>query len=157
MLLHFSRCLYCFSQSLAVIFSHKYWLVLSGLSRDWEVKVAIEWKEYQHQPYLLVDYSNQNSEQAMLELLEEEARLAQKSQCPILVMCDYSQAYVSSGYMDRVKALGKDVALTKVKKSALIGLNGLKKILILRYLAFTGDKGARAFDTEAEAFTWLFE
>jgi hypothetical protein len=59
--------------------------------------------------------------------------------------------------MERVKQLGRTVFSQKAERSALVGITGLKLVLLQAYIAFTGHKNIQVFRSEAAALEWLVE
>ena len=45
--------------------------------------------------------------------------------------------------------------ITKMKPQEVIGISGMKTILLDGYILFTGAKDLKIFNTEAEALDWL--
>jgi len=70
---------------------------------------------------------------------------------------DYTGATASSRCMAEVKQSGKEIRNNKVDKIAVLGIEGLKKVLFAGYLSFARNKNIRAFDNELEAKAWLVE
>ena len=56
--------------------------------------------------------------------------------------------------MTRVQELGK-VNYPNLGKQALLGVTGLKNILLQGFLTVTGTKDMKPFENEAEALEWL--
>ena len=119
--------------------------------------MPIAWKDCRGKKYLFVDYRGLKTEQDLLGLLEQYAQIVKSSPGKVMALADFTETSLSSNYMNRVKTLGKEVFTVKVHKTAVLGVVGLKKILMQGYLTFTGDKNTRAFTSEAEALNWLAE
>ena len=119
--------------------------------------MRMEWKNCQGKKYLWVDYRGLKTEADMIQLLEQYTEIVVSTPGKVMALADFTDTAVGSGYMNRVKTLGKEVYTAKVQKTALVGITGLKTILLKGYLAFTGDKNTRPFGTEAEALAWLAE
>jgi hypothetical protein len=56
--------------------------------------------------------------------------------------------------MERLQVLGKEVIERKTKKGALIGVMGIKKLLLKGYNIFTGGS-LKAFNNEESALEYL--
>ena len=70
----------------------------------------------------------------------------------VLVLANVEGAAIST--LETIKRGGKGRIAPKVAKSALLGVTGLKDILLRAYNTFTGSS-ARSFSIEAEALDWL--
>jgi hypothetical protein len=115
------------------------------------------WIEHQDKRILFVDYRGQETPEAMIHVLEEEISVDAASPTKVLVLANFEGTSGSVEYMARVKKAGKEIRNQKVQKTALLGITGLKVVLLDGYIRFTGDEHIRAFDTEAEALDWLVE
>ena len=117
--------------------------------------MSIEWKNYKGKRVMYIDYQGCKCEQDLLSVLEEEVRTLNAATTKSLMLSNYTGASISTAYMDKVKQAGKALSATKIEKSALLGITGLKSILLQGYLAFVGDKNTKAFASESEALAWL--
>ena len=118
--------------------------------------MGIEWKEYKGKRVLYVDYHGCQSEQDLINLLEDQIRALNAATTKVLVLNNYEGVSLSTAYMDRAKQAGKALGL-KIQKNAAVGITGLKTILFQGYLAFTGDKNTKAFANDAQALEWLVQ
>jgi len=91
----------------------------------------------------------------MMAVLNEEVGIEKKAIAKVAVLANYSGVHAGSRYMDAVKKAGKEVRNEKTAKTALLGIDGLKKVLLSGYIAFTGAKDIKAFENESEAKDWL--
>ncbi|MBN2006103.1 MAG: hypothetical protein JXA21_22290 [Anaerolineae bacterium] len=115
--------------------------------------MSVEWIEYKGKRILYVDFRGLRNE-GMLENLELEAKMLAETPGKVLVLGNFEGTRASNAFMDRLKQLGKEVIEDKVARNAVLGVTGLKEILMRAYNAVTGGK-ARPFATEAEALEWL--
>jgi hypothetical protein len=119
--------------------------------------MANKWIEHQGKKILHNDYVGTKTEQEMLEMLADTSTILTGSPTKVLMLTDFTGTSVSPEYMNRVKKLGTEVMNLKVEKCAVLGIAGLKKILMDSFLAFTHASYMKTFDSEAEAFKWLCE
>jgi hypothetical protein len=119
--------------------------------------MANKWIEHQGKKILHNDYRGTKTEQGMLQILADTSTILTASPTKVLMLTDFTGTSVSPEYMNQVKKLGKEVMNFKVEKGAVLGITGLKKILMDSFLAFTGATYMKTFDSEAEAFKWLCE
>ncbi|MBN2416249.1 hypothetical protein JXO52_10430 [bacterium] len=115
------------------------------------------WLEHRGKKILFVDYRGQKTPEGMIQVLEEEISIEIASPTKVLVLANFEGTSGSVDYMTRLKKAGKEIRNEKVQKTALLGITGLKIILLDGYIRFTGDKHIRPFDTEASALNWLVE
>lgn len=113
--------------------------------------MSVEWIEYKGKPILFVDFRALRDEQ-VVENVELEAQMLAESPTKVLVLANVEGATIAS--LEAIKRLGKDRISPRVAKSALLGVTGLKGILLRGYNTFTGSS-ARSFPTEAAALEWL--
>ena len=100
-----------------------------------------------------VDYRGMDLE-AMLETLDEAEKKSLERNTPGgLVLINISGVYAVQEFIQRAKEVGKTTG-PLTAKSAIVGIVGVKKILLNTYnllsRAYT-----RAFDTEESAKDWL--
>jgi hypothetical protein len=93
----------------------------------------------------------------MLATLEEQIQILHDAPVPVLVISNYTECSVSIEYMTRLKAINQEVRDQKMLKNAVLGITGLKVIMLQSYIHFTRASNIQAFDTEAAALAWLVE
>jgi hypothetical protein len=86
-------------------------------------------------------------------LLDEARNIFENSKDLILSLSDFEKAFGSDEFMKKSKQLGP-VFRGKTKKSATIGISGIKKILLSAYNTFTKGK-IITFATKNEALEYL--
>ena len=70
------------------------------------------------------------------------------------ILSNFDGVPVGTEFMNKVKPWGKELQ-PKIKRQALLGVTGLKNILLQGYILFTGEKEIKTFDSEAEALDYL--
>lgn len=100
------------------------------------------------------DYRGLSSENDMLDMLDEMKDTLEKAENKLLVLSDFRDTTVSSSFVSRAKKYGKEVFKVKSAKHAIIGITGVKKVLLKAYKTFSGDH-IIAFDSEEEALAYL--
>ncbi|MFN8672327.1 MAG: hypothetical protein U0457_09670 [Candidatus Sericytochromatia bacterium] len=119
--------------------------------------MPISWIEYKNKKIVYSDYRNQKGEEAIKTLYEErDFFLKLKDGDKVLVLSDFRGAYGSNEFMEISKKLGKEVFAPKTIKSAILGIEGVKKVLLKAYVFFTGEN-LKPFDSEELAKEWLIE
>ena len=119
--------------------------------------MQISWREYKNKKYIYVDYRGCMKEQASLDLLYQEVEMLK--QLPenekTLALANYEGAFATVGFMKEVKRIGKEVLVNKIKKTALLGVDGFKTVFVQGYTLFTGDTSLKCFKNENDALEWL--
>ena len=113
----------------------------------------VRWIEYKGKRILYADFRGQKGKEAM-ETLELGAKMAALSPKKVLMLSNFEGAAGSPEWFARVKELGKEVFDVKVEKDAVVGITGVKAVLMEAYNKVTR-KGVVVFKTEAEALEWL--
>ena len=112
------------------------------------------WKTYKGKQVFYVDYGGLNIDE-MLKLLNETCEVLKQSSGNVLLLTNFEKAIVPTQFMTEVKRLGKEVISVKTTKTALLGVYGIREVLVQGYTFFTGEKNLKAFKTEQEAMEWL--
>ncbi|MBN1181329.1 MAG: hypothetical protein JXB49_03510 [Bacteroidales bacterium] len=115
--------------------------------------MPVSWIDYKGRKILYADYRGLKTEDAMLQNLRTEADFYAKSNFKILSLNDYRDSVVSNNFMNKVTELGK-ATKDKTDKAAVLGITGLKKILINGYASFTGQH-VKVFENEITAKEYL--
>jgi len=108
------------------------------------------------QTILVADYRGLQKADQQIQVLEEVTKILKSSPTKMPILSNFEGAAVGSEFMNKVKPWGKDMQ-PKIKRQALLGITGLKSILLQGYILFTGEKEIKAFDTEAEAMDYLLQ
>ena len=114
------------------------------------------WIDYKTKKILYIDYRNLKTEKDMLDTLKQAIELVKKSPENILTLSDVRNTYISESFFTKAKELSKDVIKPKSKKSCIIGVAGIKKI-ILKAFNFFIDGNLVPFDTEEDAKEYLIK
>lgn len=109
---------------------------------------------YKGQQVLVADYRGLAKAEQSLQCLEELGQTVRASSTKELILSNYEGVSIGPEFMTRVKALGKEFQ-PKIKRQAVLGVTGLKNVLLQGYISFTGEKDIKAFNSEAEALDWL--
>jgi hypothetical protein len=113
-----------------------------------------EFIEYKGKKILYVNYQGIKETETAISILHKAVEIERKSDGNLLLLQNYNETFGSQEFMTEIKKLGKEVS-DKVKKNALIGISGIKKILLGAYTAFSGERNIKTFSTEEEAKEWL--
>jgi len=117
--------------------------------------MGIEWIQHKGKKIAYIKYLGLKPE-AMLDLVREatKAIIAAKSD-EILSLTDISDCFVTPEFMELSKQQSA-ISLPHTKKAAIVGVSGVKKVLLRTLNAFAA-KPRVPFDTVEEAKDWLAE
>ncbi|MBN2340265.1 MAG: hypothetical protein JXX29_05675 [Deltaproteobacteria bacterium] len=117
------------------------------------MSLQANWETYKGKQILNVCYTTCNSTDEMIKLLEKELQMLKDAGGNSLLLADFRGTTVENEFMDKAKSIGKELeALTD--KSAILGITGVKKILLMAYNKVA--KGSlKPFDDETAAKDYL--
>ena len=101
-----------------------------------------------------VDYSQCKDKWEMIKLLEASADFYRRSTTKLLSLSDFHNIKGSSEFMDAAKRLNKEIIDEKTEKGAVLGVTGLKKVLLQGYNMIAKQK-LMPFDSKEEALKYL--
>jgi hypothetical protein len=123
--------------------------------------MSVQWKEHQGKPtYLSVDYRGCSTQQDMIDTFEQqvtEMRAVSASGGRTLVLSNFEGTKVGSELLDRIKQAGKERGQQSLGRNAILGISGLKNILLKGFIAYTGLHNVKPFDNETTALDWLVD
>jgi len=102
---------------------------------------------------MLIDYTHCKNTDEMIKVLEDVRREFEKPGGPYLTLNDFTGTFGSSEFMNTAKKY-KELFDNKTLKTAILGITGIKKILLNGYNAFVRKK-QMPFDTKEEALEYL--
>ena len=115
--------------------------------------MKVQWITHKGKKVLFSDYSNVKSQAEMLSILNQYLEEVRASSGKILIFADVSDAATGPDFMKQAKEQGKSL-IERTDKSAIIGITGLKGMLLKGYNLFSGDK-MKPFSTKEEALDYL--
>jgi len=117
------------------------------------IQKRFKWVEYKGAEILLNDYSNLTGENFIetLQVLTEHFLKQEKKD--ILLLLDVRNSYSNKEIIEALNKASKRIK-PFVKKSAVIGVTGVKKIL-LNVINKVSSLGANPFSSEEDAKEWL--
>jgi len=116
--------------------------------------MAVSYIFHKGKKIMYVDYTACKTSQDTLVVLDKVKQEYLKTKEMITVLNDFRGAYGSQEYMKKVSELGKELFTIRTSKSAAIGVEGIKKILVNAYNIFAKNK-VTIFATREEALDWL--
>lgn len=88
-----------------------------------------------------------------IEHLEQMSKMILESPDKVRLLSNFKDAAVGPEFMARAKELGKQT-LPKTERQAILGIDGLKMMLLKAYVKFTG-ADIKVCETEGEALDYL--
>lgn len=111
------------------------------------------WVEYKDKKILYQDYRGLSKEE-MLSTAEEAFKMTSEYNGNLIILIDIREAFLSEEFMNKVKEIGSK-SKDKIQKTAIIGIQGIKKIIFNAFNAFIGTNNFKAFETEDAAKEYL--
>jgi len=102
---------------------------------------------------LFIDYTQCKSTPEMLKVLDDVRKEYEKPGGQFLAINDFTGTYGSSEFLNAAQK-HKELFDSKTIKTAVLGVTGIKKILLNGYNAFVKKK-QMPFDSKAEALEYL--
>ena len=115
----------------------------------------IKWIDARGKKILYVDWSGLKKLEDLTEVLNEAVKVAVASPTKLLTISDFTDAAASSEFMDLINKAGKEVFDNKSEKSAVLGISGVKSILLQGYLRVTGAKNMKVCSSRDDAINYL--
>lgn len=109
---------------------------------------------HQKKEIVYVDYTQCTSDQERYDVLQQTADLLIKHPGGALVLANFTGQYGRREFMNKAKDLEAKYG-HNVDKRALIGIEGLKKVLLMGFNRFSKGKKSIPFDSREEALTYL--
>ena len=118
--------------------------------------MGADWLDYNGQKIMYIDYREHKTEAELLQTLAMAEKLIRMTTTDIPMLFNYEGVSVTVGFMKRLKELGKEAARSqRLNRQAVVGITGLKSILLQGYLRTTGETRIQSFETEQDALDWL--
>ncbi len=112
-----------------------------------------KWKSYEGKRILYLDCRGLK-EDGTLAILDEAADILKPMSSSIPVLANVQGTMLTTAFMEKMKKLAQEVYIGKVDKAGIVGVDGLKKVLLNSYNILLR-RDMKAFETEADALDWL--
>lgn len=99
--------------------------------------MAITWIAHRGLKILYSDYRGLTPEK-MLAQLDETASVMSMVPGKVLTLSNFEGVPVGPDFMKKAKEMGKAIFEPRTQKAAIVGIDGLKGMLLKAYNAFTG-------------------
>lgn len=117
--------------------------------------MGVKWIEHKGQRILYVDHRGLTSEGAIENLRSAEQMVAGITG-DLRLLTNFEGSVINSQAMQAIKESGKEYIEPIAEKSAVVGIKGIRHVLVQAYNRFTGaGEYQQMFDTEEEALEWL--
>jgi hypothetical protein len=116
--------------------------------------MPIDYITHKGKKILHVNLKDVKDKESVLEHLDLMAKFYLESDGNILLLADLTNTFTNPEVMDKLKHYGKTVFTGRSKKRAVVGMTGMKKILMNAYNMFTKNEVV-PFNTEEEAKDYL--
>ncbi len=115
--------------------------------------MAVEKITYKGKEVVILDYKGAKTNDDMLYNLKAHGDYLESQPGKMLILDDLSGTYISREFLAKAKALGKELE-SKRAKGAMLGIEGIKKILLKSYVVFT-KANIKPFESREEALEYL--
>ncbi len=116
--------------------------------------MSISYINHKEKKILYIDYTQCKSSEELILVLHKVRDEYKNSNEMFLSVSDFTGTFGSKEYMDEAKKIGKEVFDDKTLKSALLGITGIKKILLNAYNLIVKNKLV-PFDNKEDALEYL--
>lgn len=116
--------------------------------------MSLSYVTHNNQEVLYIDFTQCKTKELMLQQLEEVKKEFIKLNRAVLTLNNFTGTYMSHEFLNKAKEYGRIYFDNKTKKSAILGVQGIKKILLKTYNMVISNKQV-PFDTEVDALNYL--
>jgi hypothetical protein len=116
----------------------------------------IRWITHKEKKVLYADYKGLTNDDEVLSLFLVEAKFMVESPTKVLSLADYTGVNANKRIMAELKRLGNEVYKVKCEKTAVLGVTGIKAVLLITYNMLTKHQVV-PFNSEQEALDYLAE
>lgn len=116
--------------------------------------MAVEWVQYKGKKILYGDYSGVKDQNEMLSRLEAAGKMLREASGKVLILTNLTDCVIGKDFFKGAKELGKSVINEKAEKHAIVGVTGLKGMMVKGYATFSGDE-VKVFDDDTAAKDYL--
>lgn len=114
----------------------------------------VKWINHKEKKIILIDFSDLGGEHLMT-LLEEYRKYLIEGGPNLLTLADVTKTNYTYEFHERGREIGLEFK-EKMKKTAVIGMTGIKKIFFISYVQFTEQRdNTKMFENMQESLEWL--
>lgn len=111
--------------------------------------------EHKNNKIIYVDHRKDKTEKAMIATLLKGIEIEKSMEGNYLLLANFEGAFVSYRFMEIQNEFGKELHRKKYAKIALVGLTGMKYVLLQTYIKITMHSNIKPFRNEEDAKEWL--
>jgi len=115
--------------------------------------MSIEWINHKGKKILYIDYAGLSSKEELEQIEKATKTLVETNDKNNLTLTNLVNAKVDQEFVDMSKVKGK-ISGQYTKKAAVVGVEGVRKVLLRAVNAFSGNP-REPFSTKEEALEWL--
>ena len=115
--------------------------------------MSIEWIEHKGKKILYINYTGLSPKEELDQIEKATKMLVETNKKDNLTLSDLRGALVDQDFMESSKEHGK-ISRQYTKKAAVLGVEGIRKILLRAVNSFSGNP-REPFSTMEEASDWL--
>ncbi|WP_371803319.1 hypothetical protein [Candidatus Lokiarchaeum ossiferum] len=115
--------------------------------------IKIQWEIYKGKELCILDYRNTSVDEIKIVVQDVTTQVLQSSKKDICFLVNLEGLNGNKEILETFKVEGKKTE-DVTKKTAVLGITGIKKVLFTAYNRFTGGK-SRIFSSGEEAKDWL--
>jgi hypothetical protein len=112
-----------------------------------------EWITYKGRTILFADYTGLRDHE-IVKMMQTANRMIGEADGSVLVLSDFSGTYATDEIVKYLQSEDSKQAAKKLKKNAVVGVTGIKKLFLNMYNMVTGG-GAKPFDDLESAQEYL--
>lgn len=116
-------------------------------------EMPLSYHTYNGKEILKVNFNECKTKEEMLALVDKLLAEVNTSNKEMRVLSNYEGVFLGTDFMNKVKESAKKIN-RPIEKSAVVGVDGMKRILMNAYNKVTGRKMV-AFNSEQEALDFL--
>jgi hypothetical protein len=115
--------------------------------------MSIEWIDHKGKKILYINYAGLSREEELAQIEKATQMLVETNIRDNLTLSDLRGALVDQDFMESSKDHGQ-ISRNYTKKAAVLGVEGVRKILLKAVNTFSGNP-REPFSTKEEAMDWL--
>lgn len=118
------------------------------------ITTMVSYIQHKGKKIMYVDYTHCKNPKELMDVLDEVRREYERTTETFIALADFRGTFGNSEFMKKANQLAKDHLDKRTLKTAVLGVTGIKKILLNGYNALINNKLV-AFDTKEEALEYL--
>lgn len=116
--------------------------------------MGMSYIEHKGKKVLFVDYSGCKTSEDMVALLDKVREEFLNTSGKFLTLNNFNNTFGTQEFMDKANRYGKEIFDERTEKTAVLGITGIKKILLTGYNQFVKNK-QKPFSTKEAALDYL--